>query len=301
MGAGSGDMMHFIKMHGLGNDHVVVGTADFNQTMCLADEMGVPCSELVQCICDRRRGVGGDGLIVVGESTVADVSARFFNADGSEAEMCGNGIRCVGKYAYEYALIHSPDVLVETVTGVHGLSLDVDGGRVVAARVDMGVPQFPGSGGEELFSGGLGELAVTRVSMGNLHAVAFTDSPVQEVPLERVVHIVGSRRDLFPNGVNVEVAHVDNAGGPLFARVFERGCGETEACGSGACAIAVAYRLRYHSRWPNRPVQVCMPGGRLFIEWDGPDHPVFMTGPAERVFEGDFEIRDILASDSRGL
>lgn len=293
--------MRFEKMHGLGNDHVVVESAGFDRATRLANEMGVSFSELVQCICDRRRGVGGDGLIVVGESGVADVSARFFNADGTEAEMCGNGIRCIGKFAFERGLVCSSAVLVETASGVRELRLDVDGGRVVAARVDMGVPLLPGSGAEELFSSGWNDLDAIRVSMGNPHAVVFTDSPVDDVPLERLARIICSRRDLFPGGVNVEVAHVGYAGDPLFARVFERGCGETEACGSGACAIAVAYRLRYHSRCPEKPVQICMPGGSLFIEWEGPDHSVFMTGPAERVFEGELDIPDFLGAVSRDV
>jgi diaminopimelate epimerase len=289
--------LHFVKMHGLGNDHVVVDGAEFTHSVRSAEEAGASRSALVRRICDRRRGVGGDGLIVVGESVVSDVSARFFNADGSEAEMCGNGIRCVGKYAYERGLVCSVDVLVETVTGVRELCLNTDGDRVVSARVDMGIPQLPGSGAEELFSNGWNDLDATRVSMGNPHAVVFTGSSVEEIPLERVARIISSRRDLFPDGVNVEVAHVDNARGSISARVFERGCGETEACGSGACAIAVAYGLRYHSPHPDRPVRVCMPGGSLFIDWEGLGHPVFMTGPAERTFEGELEIRDILAAN----
>lgn len=290
--------MRFVKMHGLGNDHLVVDGVEFTHSVRSAEEAGVSRSALVQRICDRRRGVGGDGLIAVGESVVADVSARFFNADGSEAEMCGNGIRCVGKYAYERGLVCSVDVLVETVSGVRELCLNTDGDCVVAARVDMGIPQLPGSGAEELFSSGWNDLDATRVCMGNPHAVMFTDSPVDEVPLERVARIISSQRDLFPDGVNVEVAHVDDARESLFARVFERGCGETEACGSGACAIAVAYRLRYHSLHPDRPVRVCMPGGSLSIEWEGPDHPVFMTGPAEQTFVGEVEIRKILGAVS---
>lgn len=293
--------MRFVKMNGLGNDHVVVEYAGFAQAMRQACEIGVSCSELLQRICDRRLGVGGDGLIVVGESTVADFSAHFFNADGTEAEMCGNGIRCAGKYAFERGLVCSADVLVETISGVRELSLELDGGHVVAARVDMGVPQLPGSGYEELFSNGWNELDATRVSIGNPHAVVFTDSPVEEVPLESFARIICSRRDFFPDGVNVEVVHVDDARDSLFARVFERGCGETEACGSGACAIAVAYWLRYHPLHPDRPVRICMPGGSLSIEWEGLDHPVFMTGPAERTFEGELDISDFLGSFSRDV
>ena len=142
----------------------------------------------------------------------------------------------------------------------------------------------PGSGVEELFSSGWNDLNATRVSMWNPQAVVFTDTPVEKVPLERVACIIDSRRDLFPDGVNVEVAHVDNSWTPLFARVFERGCGETEACESGACAVAVAYRFRCHLCCPDRPAQVCMPGGSLSIAWEGSGHSVFMTGPAERVF-----------------
>lgn len=293
--------MHFVKMHGLGNDHVVVEYAGFTQALRLANEVGVSCSELVRRICDRRRGVGGDGLIVVGDSVVADVSARFFNADGSEAEMCGNGIRCVGKYAYERGLVCSVDVLVETVAGVRELCLNTDGDRVVSARVDMGIPQLPGLGAEELFSSGWNELDATRVSMGNPHAVVFTDSLVEEVPLEKFARIISSRQDMFPDGVNVEFAHVDNARGSISARVFERGCGETEACGSGACAIAVAYRFRYHSPHPDCPVRVCMPGGSLFIDWEGLGHPVFMTGPAERIFQGELDTSYFLDSFSRDI
>ena len=158
----------------------------------------------------------------------------------------------------------------------------------------------PGSGVEDLFSSGWNDLNATRVSMWNPQAVVFTDTPVEEVPLERVACIIDSRRDLFPDGVNVEVAHVDNSWTPLFARVFERGCGETEACESGACAIAVAYRFRCHLCCPDRPAQVCMPGGSPLHRMGGVG-PFSFHDRSRRAgfFEGDLEIRDILAADLR--
>lgn len=288
--------MRFVKMHGLGNDHVVVENSEYQYAVNASSSMGVSQSELVQLMCDRRYGVGGNGVLVIGESSVADISMRAFNSDGTEAEMCGNGIRCVGKYAFEHGLVCSSSVSVETGSGVRTLAFDIDHGIVEAVRVEMGVPDLPGLGVEDSVSYSGGVIPFTRVSMGNPHAVILSDDPVQGLELADIAHAICSRVDLFPNGVNVEAAHAEGDGRTLRARVFERGCGETEACGTGACATAVAYYLHGGSRRLDGPLTICMPGGLLSIEWEGLGCPIYMTGPADQVFTGKVDLHDLLKS-----
>ena len=283
--------MKFTKMHGAGNDYIFID----------ARGMDKDWPSLSRRMSDRHFGVGGDGIILVLESQVADLKMRMFNADGSEGEMCGNGVRCFAKYAIERGIAPAgvQSLKVETLAGLRVIAPKYQGGKVGGARVSMG---HPGLAPQDLpvtlsppldYSRGPVlnypcrvdgvELALTFVSMGNPHAVAFLDQPVDGFPL----HAIGPRVEhlpMFPHRVNLEVANLDG-GGRVTARVWERGSGETMACGTGACAIAVAARLQGFSR---DQVDIRLPGGTLKIEWDGQGE-VFLEGPAEEVFSGEWQ------------
>lgn len=272
--------MNFHKMHGLGNDFVVVA-ADR-----LPDD---PCG-LAQAVCDRHFGVGADGLVFVLPSERADVAMRIFNADGSEAEQCGNAIRCVGKFAFEQGLVSRAALTVETRAGVQRIWLDVSGGRVGAVKVDMGPPVLEGPKipvavdrapvvDHPVTVDGR-TFAVTAVSMGNPHAVVFVDDapafPVTEWGPKLEAH------PLFPQRTNVEFVSVRRPD-EVDMRVWERGVGPTLACGTGACATVVAGALTGRTA---RAARVHLAGGTLHIEWDEGTGHVFMTGPAHTVFTG---------------
>jgi len=278
--------MQFVKMQGTGNDFVLLEAQ--------GDERDWP--RLAQAMCDRHFGVGADGLILVLPSARADVRMRMFNPDGSEAEMCGNGLRCIVKYAVEGGLARPRDgrIDVETPAGVLAARTFGDGRMVERVRVSMGVPRFAPAEIPVLVEAeppivdlplevAGHELRLTCLSMGNPHAVHFLDGPVAAFPLEEVGPLV-ERHALFPQRVNFEVAQV-LAGDRIEARVWERGAGPTLACGSGACATVVAARLQ--SRVGER-VDITLPGGTLVVEWDGREE-VCLTGPAEGVFAGEWE------------
>ena len=272
-------------MHGAGNDYIYV---DARQT-----ETEWP--EVARRMSDRHFGVGGDGLILVLPSSKADVRMRMFNADGSEAEMCGNGVRCFAKYVLERGIVESQsDVLsVETLAGIIQVHPIWRGGSIVAARVNMGPPRL---GPAEVPVNVEGDgpvidhplavegraLVVTCVSMGNPHAVAFVEEPLTGFPLRTVGPQV-ERHPLFPNRVNFEVANVEGRS-QVRARVWERGSGETLACATGACAVTVAARLK---RLVNGKVDISMPGGVLEVEWAG-EGDVWLEGPAHEVFTGEW-------------
>ncbi len=276
--------MRFTKMHGTGNDFVVVdGTRHETDWAALA----VPIN-------DRHFGVGGDGLIVALPSQRADLRMRMFNPDGSEAEMCGNGIRCLAKYAVERGLVPARDALrVETLAGDLTCELRRDGDTVTSVRVSMGEPrldpreipvlaeQAPPVLGFPLQVDGR-EFAVSCVSMGNPHAVWFTDEPIDAFPLHQVGPLV-EHHPAFPRRVNFEVVNVLRPGA-VRARVWERGAGLTLACGTGACAVHVAARL---NGLTGDTTDVTLPGGTLQIEWNGAGE-VYLTGPAVTVFEGEW-------------
>ena len=278
--------MKFVKMHGTGNDFVLLETR--------GEERDWP--RLAQAMCDRHFGVGADGLILVLPSARADVRMRMFNPDGSEAEMCGNGLRCVVKYAVEGGLARprAGRIDVETAAGVLAAQTFGDERTVERVRVSMGAPRFapadipvlveadPPIVGLPLEVAGH-TLRLTCLSMGNPHAVHFLDSPVAVFPLEEVGPQV-ERHPLFPQRVNFEVAQV-LASDRMEARVWERGAGATLACGSGAAAVMVAAHL--HGLVGER-VDITLPGGTLAIEWDGRGE-VYLSGPAERVFAGEWE------------
>ena len=275
--------MNFMKMHGCGNDFV----------MChgMSDEFVERIRFAAPRLCDRRTGIGADGVIVVLPSVTADFRMRIFNADGSEAEMCGNGIRCFAEYLHAYSLTDKKILTIETLRGPIGVSWT---GALI--RVAMGAPilapemipmihEGPGPVVAEPLSAGGRTFAVTAVSMGNPHAVIFSDDLSDDL-------VLGAGRLLeshpsFPRHVNVEFVSVLSPTETRM-RVYERGVGETAACGTGACASAVAGIL---DKRHGNTVTVHLNGGDLLVEWDGHfDHQVYMTGPATKVFRGTIEL-----------
>ena len=283
--------MKFTKMQGAGNDYVYVDARDMERDW----------ASLSVAMSDRHFGVGGDGIIIIQNSDVAQLRMRIFNTDGSEGEMCGNGIRCVAKYAIDRKIAQpsTEGISIETLAGVRTVQVIKDRGQIVGARVAMGEPIFspadvpvklPESAGGSADSPVLeypveigGEaLNLSFISMGNPHAVAFIDQPVGEFPL----HTVGPQvehHSMFPNRVNFEIVNIRNKHS-LEARVWERGSGETLACGSGASAIGVASYLLGHTE---EFVDIRLPGGMLNISWAG-QGDVYMEGPAVEVFEGEW-------------
>jgi diaminopimelate epimerase len=273
-------------MHGIGNDFVVV-----NSLTDGPPEDSLP--ELARNLNNRKFGVGGDGLILVLPSRIADFKMRMFNPDGSEAEMCGNGIRCFAKYVYDHQLLPETQVKVETLAGVKVLKLSLKSGKVENVRVDMGVPrllrsEIPMKGddnekvvGEALKVEGR-KFEITAVSMGNPHVIIFEDN-LDNFPVAKFGPLIETHRS-FPQRTNVHFVRVCNSG-EIVVRTWERGAGETLACGTGACACVVASVLNSKT---NRNVLVHLPGGDLKIEWLG-DSRVLMTGAAEEVFSGVYQ------------
>ncbi len=282
--------MNFTKMQGAANDFVVVDARNMERDW----------PELAIAACDRHLGIGADGLILLCPSGKADFRMRIFNADGSEAEMCGNGIRCLSRYVMEKGIV-GPDVneiTVETMTTVNRITMEREGGKVTRFFAAIGRPGFAageipvnvksGEGGvvdiNEMLSYKVKvigtDLTLNLVSMGNPHAVHFIDTSVADFPLSAVGPLV-ERLPVFPNRANFEVARVlDDK--QIEARVWERGVGETMACGSGACAIGVASKLIGYT---GGIVDIKLPGGLLNVAWNGEDE-VVLGGPAETVFEG---------------
>ena len=282
--------MKFTKMHGAGNDYVYVDARSQEQDW----------PELARRMSDRHFGVGSDGLILIKGSDVADLKMSMYNADGSEAEMCGNGIRCFVKYAVDRTIVSSSNgsVSVETLAGIRNITPISEYGTVTGARVSMGAPILTpdavpvkldaageyGSGPvlEYTFEMDGYDLPLSFVSMGNPHAVTFIDTPVAEFPLLTVGPKV-ENHSIFPRRVNFEIVNVDNPT-HLTARVWERGSGETLAGGTGACGIAVASILGGHT---DNTVSITLPGGTLKVDWDGQGE-VYLEGPAEEVFSGEW-------------
>lgn len=287
----------FVKMHGLGNDFVMV---DCLQTPPPANEM---LNAMSQAICDRHFGVGGDGLILILPDEQADYRMRMFNPDGSESEMCGNGIRCFGKYLFDAGLVTSNSISVATMQGLQQIEVQAEatrGSLTTMIRVDMGAPrllrsQIPMAPGEsngndgqvidEPLQVGNATYRITAVSMGNPHCVIFVDD-VESVPLKEIGLEI-EHHETFPQRTNVHFVQVL---GPqkLWMRTWERGAGDTLACGSGACAVTVASALNGRLSGTNRSALVHLPGGDLDIEWAANNH-VYMTGPATTVFEAEFD------------
>jgi diaminopimelate epimerase len=273
--------MKFTKMHGAGNDYVYVN--------CFEEALPEDIAGLAMAVSDRHKGIGSDGLILICPSEKADARMRMFNADGSESEMCGNGVRCVAKYVYDHGIARQQTLKIETGAGVLHLDLELAGSRVSQVRVNMGKPILKSAEIPTLLPGDppvdaaldLGDqsLKVTCVSMGNPHCITFVDELN-----DHWVHDIGPKVEvhpMFPNRVNAEFIEVVSPT-ELKMRVWERGSGETQACGTGACASAVAGVLTGRSE---RDVLIHLPGGDLRLEWADSEE-VFMTGPAVEVYEG---------------
>lgn len=262
--------MRFTKMQGLGNDYVYLDcTKDVPQNL----------PELAIRVSDRHFGIGSDGLICIFPSKAADFRMRMFNADGSEGEMCGNGIRCVGKFVYDKGLTDKASVTIETLAGIKALELSVENGCVTSVTVDMGVPVPEEPRTLEILGR---SYHLHPVSMGNPHAVTFLDG-IDQLDLPAVgPHF--ENHPSFPNRTNTEFVEVHSPQ-LLKMRVWERGSGETLACGTGACATLVAAVLEGKAE---RSATVRLLGGDLFIRWDETDGHIYMTGPAVTVFEGDW-------------
>ncbi len=273
--------MKFTKMQGLGNDYVYVN--------CFEETLNNPGETAVR-VSDRHFGIGADGLIMINPSGNADFEMEMYNADGSRGEMCGNGIRCVAKYVYDYGLTDKTHISIETLGGIKYVDLIVEDGKVRLVKVDMGSPVLET---EKIPVTGVGERAVnapiqvdgreyrmTAVSMGNPHAVVFVDD-VKGLELEKTGPFF-ENHECFPKRVNTEFVRVLDRK-TVEMRVWERGSGETLACGTGACAAAVACVL---NNLTEEAVTVKLLGGDLQIQWDRKKDKVYMTGPAAVVFDG---------------
>ena len=275
-------MIKFTKMHGLGNDYVYIDA--INQK--IENE-----SSLAKFVSNRHFGIGSDGLILICKSEVADFKMRMFNSDGSEAEMCGNGIRCVGKFVYDKDLTNKTTVKIETLAGIKTLILNTKDGKVETARVDMGEPileaeKIPVISTEkpvknlELEAENK-KFKFTCVSMGNPHAITIVEN-TKEFEVEKYGKVLEVDK-AFPKKANIEFAQIVDRQN-INMRVWERGAGETLACGTGACATAVACNL---NGLTDRKVNIELLGGTLNIEWNETDNHVYMTGPAVTVFDGE--------------
>jgi diaminopimelate epimerase len=278
--------MKFTKMHGCGNDYVYVN--------CFEEQVENP-GEVAKLVSDRHFGIGSDGLILIRPSKVADFEMAMYNADGSRGEMCGNGIRCVAKYVYDFGLTDKTNISVETLAGIKYLELTVENGKVALVRVNMGAPILeaaeipcdfsmspvvaqPLAAGDQTW-------AVTCVSMGNPHCVVFTDTDVRTLDLEHIGPEF-EHHSRFPKRINTEFVNViDDT--HLRMRVWERGSGETLACGTGTCATVVAAILNGLTK---DEVSVELLGGELFVQWDREANLVYMTGPATTVYSGEIEL-----------
>lgn len=283
--------MKFTKMHGCGNDYVYVD--------CTKEVIPDIAATAVR-VSDRHFGIGSDGLILIKSSEVADFEMDMYNADGSRGKMCGNGIRCVAKYVYDHGLTNKTEITVDTQAGIKTLQLTVCDGKVSKVRVDMGEPvlipqEIPVKASvlgladdrrkaivAQPFTVANSSYDITCVSMGNPHCITFIDEDVRSFPLEAIGSLF-EKHELFPEGVNTEFVNIIDKE-HLRMRVWERGSGETLACGTGACAVAVA---SYLNGFTGRKVDVELMGGHLEIVYDAATNHVFMTGPATEVFSGE--------------
>ena len=275
-------MLEFTKMQGIGNDYVYID--------CTKKELKNP-EKISKIVSDRHFGIGSDGLILICKSEIADFKMRMFNSDGSEAEMCGNGIRCVGKFVYDKGLTNKTTVKIETLAGIKTLILNTKDGKVETARVDMGEPileaeKIPVISTEKTvknleLEAENKKFKFTCVSMGNPHAITIVEN-TKEFDVEKYGKVL-EIDNAFPKKANIEFAQIVDRQN-ISMRVWERGAGETLACGTGACATAVACNL---NGLTDRKVNIELLGGTLNIEWNETDNHVYMTGPAVTVFDGE--------------
>ena len=285
-------IMKFTKLHGIGNDYVYVN--------CFKEKIANP-PEVSKYVSDRHFGIGSDGLIMINPSEVADFEMEMYNADGSRAEMCGNGIRSVAKYVYDYGLTDKTSISVETLAGIKYLDLTIENGKVALVKVDMGKPELNPANipivmedenadkvVDELITVDGEEYRMTGVSMGNPHTIVYIDD-VKGLEIEKVGPKF-ENHERFPKRINTEFVKVLDRN-TAEMRVWERGSGETLACGTGACAVAVACIL---NGLTEDKVTVKLLGGDLQIEWDREADHVYMTGPATVVFDGEIELPEHL-------
>jgi diaminopimelate epimerase len=276
----------FMKMQGLGNDFILINA--ISQRLIRFD-----FNEFAKKICNRNYGIGADGLIIIQESLKADLQMRVFNSDGSEAEMCGNGIRCFAKYVYENKILDKDIFSVETLAGIVVPALNIKNNAVESIEVDMGIPnlaryKIPMVGPKddiviaENITVENNQYAITCVSMGNPHAIVFVDD-LASIDIDKIGPKFENHK-LFPEKINTEFVQVINQD-EIAMVAWERGAGKTLACGTGACAAVVACVINNKT---NRKVLVHLPGGQLSIEWQESDEHIMLNGPAELVFKGEF-------------
>ena len=285
--------MKFTKMHGIGNDYVYVN--------CFEEELAMDPGRLAELVSDRHCGIGSDGLILIKPSAVADLCMDMYNSDGSRGAMCGNGIRCVAKYVYDHGMTNMTTIRIETLSGIKTIDLTVKDGKVRLANVDMGMPVLLSQGVNreltpevrkeiadseiwEVLDVQDKEMSMIHISMGNPHAVFFVDD-VDNIEIEKIGPAIETH-PRFPDRTNVEFVQIVDES-HVKMRVWERGAGETMACGTGACAVAVACRLAGYSQ---DKVDVRLLGGTLTIFWNPDNGHVEMCGPATEVFTGEFNV-----------
>lgn len=281
-------MIKFTKMHGLGNDYVYID--------CTEEQKIKNISSLAQFISNRHFGVGSDGLILICKSDIADFKMRMFNYDGTEAEMCGNGIRCVGKFVYDKGLTKKDNITVETLAGIKKLKFNIKEENVEAVEVDMGEPilepdKIPVISEEAIvknlkIKARENEFKFTCVSMGNPHAITIVDN-TKDFNIEKYGPVL-EKDEHFPRRANIEFIELVDKNN-IKMRVWERGAGETLACGTGACASVVACAL---NGYIENEANVELLGGTLKIRWDKENNHIYMTGPATTVFEGEIDYKE---------
>lgn len=274
--------MKFTKMHGIGNDYIYID--------CLNQALKNP-SKCAKLWSDRHFGIGSDGLVLILPSKIADFKMDIYNSDGSLAEMCGNAVRCIGKYLYENKLVNKDKILLETRSGIKELKLYIEDNKVNTVKVDMGVPilepskipvnlkldkilNYPLTIADKSYN-------INCVSMGNPHTVIITNDNLDNLDIKKLGPVI-ENHNLFPNRTNVEFINIIDKNN-IKIRVWERGAGETLACGTGACASFVVSVL---NNYCEREIDAHLKGGNLFLEWDKSNH-IFMTGSATKVFEGE--------------
>jgi diaminopimelate epimerase len=284
--------MNFTKLQATGNDFILIDARNMERDW----------PKLARDMCHRHCGIGADGLLLVMPSNAANLRMQTFNPDGSEAEVCGNGLRCFAKYVIDRQINPEPNLTVDTIAGIRTIQAIMSQGKVSRAKVNMGTPRFraedipviidkPQNGRGEVdiipildypLNIARKQLCLSFVSIGNPHAVSFLSQPVADFPLSEIGPQVGNH-PMFPERINFEIARVLNRT-KIEARVWERGAGETLSCGSGACAIAVIARLKGYA---GNEVDIMLPGGNLTLNWDGVGE-VYLSGPVEEVFTGEW-------------
>ena len=271
-------IIEFTKMHGLGNDYIYIDITDKQKNDIKENEL----PKIARFLSNRHFGIGGDGIILIEKSEIADFKMRIFNSDGTEAEMCGNGIRCFAKYIYENGLTKKENLKIETLAGIKEIKLiKNDKNKIEKIEVNMGIPKIEEKIRLKILNK---EFEITNISMGNPHAVIFLDD-VEKVDLEKYGPVIENNK-YFPNRTNVEFVEILDKN-LVKMRVWERGAKETYACGTGACAVVVA---GYINNLNKRKVKVLLKGGELEINWKEKTNEIYMTGIATEVFKGKIAI-----------